>query len=372
MRDRLRPWLQPLNLALLLTWTAVLLSFGDENARYASLRWTLMLVFLVIGLFFDPLRFRLWRQSAWACNVLLAVQTAAALALIWLMPRGGTAPVLLVVLAAQLSLIWSLPRTVLTMLAIDVIFYLILRHVVHPAAFLQVLVFAGFQGFALLVGHYASGAERARDQLARVNADLLATRALLADSARDAERVRVARELHDVAGHKLTAMKINLRALAAEPDFAQRGEIRIAQQLATELLDDIRNVVRALRDSRGLDLGTALRALAAPLPRPTLRLHMDERVRIADPAQAEAILRLVQEALTNSARHADADTLSVELTREGDDLLVRIEDDGRLQGRLREGSGIAGMRERIGAVRGSLRLGTTPQGGLRIEARLPA
>ncbi|MGH8421764.1 MAG: sensor histidine kinase [Pseudomonas fluorescens] len=366
MRDHLRPWLQPLNLALLLTWGAVALSFRTELAELAALRWALMLVFLAIGLCFDLPKLRVWRET------LLLIQTAAALLLIWSAPNGGTAPVLLVVLAAQLSLIWPLSRAVLAMLAMDVAFYLILRALNVAEPLLRVIIYAGFQTFALLVGYYASNAERARNQLALVNADLLATRALLADSARDAERLRVARELHDIAGHKLTAMKLSLRALAAEPALAQHGQIAIAQKMASELLDDIRNVVQALRDSRGLDLHTALRALAAPLPKPALRLHIDERVKIADPALAEALLRLAQEALTNSARHANADTLSVDLSCDGDGVLLRIEDDGQLQGRLREGNGIAGMRERVAGLGGTLRLDNTPQGGLRIEARLPA
>ena len=215
-------------------------------------------------------------------------------------------------------------------------------------------------------------AERSRDQLALVNADLLATRALLADSARDAERVRVARELHDVAGHKLTAMKLNLRALAADPVLGQQSEVVIAQQLSSELLDDIRNVVQALRDTRGLDMHTALRALAAPMPRPLLKLDIDEQVRVSDPLVAETILRIVQEAMTNAARHSDASTLSVALHHQGDELLLDIHDDGRLRGSLREGNGLAGMRERVIAADGKLQLGQTAHGGLRLQVSLPA
>src|SRR3546814_18563567 len=78
------------------------------------------------------------------------------------------------------------------------------------------------------------------------------------DAARDAERVRVARELHDVAGHKLTALTLNLRALAADPQLGAREEVPVSQQLARELLGDLRGVVQALRDPRGPDLAPAL------------------------------------------------------------------------------------------------------------------
>src|SRR3546814_3684285 len=76
-------------------------------------------------------------------------------------------------------------------------------------------------------------------------------------------------------------------------------------------------------------------ALAAPLPRPALRLEIDDDVQVTDPGVAEAILRLVQEALTNSARHADADVVHVRLARDGEAITARIEDDGRLRGAIR-------------------------------------
>ena len=367
MRNLLRHLLQPLHLALLITWTAVALSMQGEPSQYDALRWGLMLLFLSSALLCDLPPTRPWRV-----NALLVAEALAALALVWLAPRNGATPVLLVVVVAQLGMMWPLRRTLLAMLVLNLAFYLLLRAAGYSSPALVVLIYGGFQAFALLIGHYASTAERARDQLALVNADLLATRALLADSARDAERLRVARELHDVAGHKLTAMKLNLRTLAGLPEFAGRADVALVQQLSTELLEDIRSVVQALRDTRGLDLETALRALAAPLPKPRLHLHIADDVQVGDPALAETLLRLVQEALTNAARHADAEVLSVALTREGRDVVLRIEDDGSGSATVREGNGLTGMRERIAAAHGSFARGTTALGGFRIEARLPA
>ena len=130
--------------------------------------------------------------------------------------------------------------------------------------------------------------------------------------------------------------------------------------------------MQQLRDDRGLDLATALRALAAPLPRPALQLAIDDDVRISDPATADALLRMVQEALTNSARHGQARVLEVRIRRDGPRLEVSIEDDGRLRGPLREGNGLAGMRERLAAAGGQLAFSTSAGGALRIDASLPA
>ncbi len=364
----LRELLQPLNLAGLCTLAAVGLSLRWADPSDQPLAWTLLLAFTASFLVHDALAPR----RPWLGTLLLCVQPLLGLALVAVHGSEGTAQVLLVIWTAHVAMEWP-PRRVLAAVAlVDLAVYGILVYQGHGTALVVTLLYAGFQAFAALVAHYARTAERARDQLALVNADLLATRALLADSARDGERLRMARELHDVAGHKLTAMRLNLRALASDPAFAGHEEVRVAERLSAELLGDLRGIVQALRDSRGLDLETAIRALAAPLPRPALSLHVDEDVRVDDPAVAEALLRLVQEALTNAARHADADTLRVELRRDGDRLRLVIEDDGRLQGVLREGNGIAGMRERIVALRGELALGRSAHGALRIDAVVPA
>ncbi|MEL1263456.1 sensor histidine kinase [Pseudoxanthomonas putridarboris] len=312
--------------------------------------------------------------DAWRRTKLIALAAMAALALLLaaLTPPLGVAQVLLVIwVACAVSLLE--PRWVVAaMLPLNTAFYLLMLQSGFGAPLTMTLINLGFQSLAGLCVHYARSAEESRDRLALVNADLLATRALLADSTRDAERLRLARELHDVAGHKLTAMKLNLRALANDPAFAQRDEVKLAHQLSTELLDDIRNVVQALRDSRGLDLQTALRALAAPLPRPALSLHIDEGVTVTDPAVAETLARIVQESLTNAARHANADTLFVTLEKDRDALHLRIEDDGRLQAGMVEGNGLSGIRERVAAVHGELRLEASPRGSLRLDVRLPA
>ncbi len=368
MHERIRQALQPLNLAAFATLLAV--GYGMQHELRGA---PMALAGALLGVSMSAILALDWLPRRPVARALLyAVQAAVAYALIALAPRLGVAPVLLVVLIAQLPMEYR-PRVVFALaVVLDVALLIALVIGGHPAPLLQLFLYIGFQMFAALTTHYARTAEQARDRLALVNGDLLATRALLADSARDNERLRVARELHDVAGHKLTAMTLNLRALAADPAFAGRGEIVLAQQLSSELLSDIRGIVQAMRHDRGLDLGTALRALAAPMPRPALRLQMSDAVRVTDPATAEAVLRLVQEALTNSARHADADVVRVSLDCDRGRLHIRVEDDGQLRGAIREGNGLSGMRERVVAAGGQLTLGMSEHGALRIDASLPA
>lgn len=362
----LRALPNPLTLAALATWGAVAMSMRASDQP--ALAWALLVAFIAAMLLQDVPALR----GAHARNALLAVQGVAALALCFVEGRNGTAPVLLVILTAQVSMLHGLRAGTAALLLLAAGLYVTLRASGHGAPLTVTVIYAGFQAFAMLVGHYARSAERARDALALVNADLLATRALLADSARDAERLRVARELHDVAGHSLTALGMNLRVLADDPALAARAELQQARMLAGELLGQIRGVVTALRDGVGLDLATALRALAAPLPGTRLQLDIAPGVQVHRFDVADAVLRTVQEALTNAVRHAGARELQVSISRDGAGLRVRIADDGRLRGPLREGNGLTGMRERIEAVGGRLAFGATPRGGLLIDASLPA
>lgn len=366
MHGTLRALLQPLNLAALLTLLTVGVSLNYEVGEAWPAAWALLAGFSLLFLAIDRLDDRPRLRAAG--YVLLAL---CALAVVALAPRTGTAPVTLVILVAALAMDYPPSRVLLAAALLNVALYLVLSAGGHAAPALKVVLYIGFQAFAALVAHYARSAERARDRLALVNADLLATRALLADSARGAERLRFARELHDVAGHKLTALTLNLRALADRLGDVP-PELAVSRQLAAELMDDLRELVQQLRNDRGLDLATALRALAAPLPRPALRLAIDEDVRIDDPGVADAVLRMVQEALTNSARHGQAGVLDVRIRRDGRNVAVTIEDDGCLRGPLREGNGLAGMRERLAAAGGSLEFSTSPAGALRIDASLPA
>ena len=366
---RLRAPQEPMLLAGLVTWAAAALGLRVEEATQPALMWTLAAIYLVAFLSADLLP-RRWERRV--LPVALLVEAVCALVLVWLAPRSGTAPVLLVVLVAQLALVMPARVTVAAVAVLNIALYLLLRGAGYSEPLLVTTLYIGFQAFAALVAHYARTAEASRDALARVNADLLATRALLADTARGNERLRVARELHDVAGHKLTALTLNLRLLARDPALAARAELATSRRLATELLSDLRGLVAAMRHDAGLDLATALRALAAPLPRPRLRLDIGDDVQVHDAAVADAILRTVQEALTNAARHADADQLTVSLQREGSRLRLRIDDDGRVRGPIREGNGLAGMRERLSGLGGTVSVTTGTAGALRIEAELPA
>ncbi len=368
MRRLFAPLMQPLSLAGLLTILTVGYALGFVQPAQRPWAAAMLLLFLLLFVL-QHLMPDTWRRRH---DAVLVAMVPVILVLHGFSRGIGASQVLLVIWTACVFSRWSPRAASVTVVVANTAFYLSLRQAGHDAAAPMVLINMGFQALAAICVHYARSAEQSRDALARVNADLLATRALLADSTRDAERLRMARELHDVAGHKLTAMRLNLRALAADHELGRRHELVVAEALSAELMADLRQVVQSLRDERGMDLATALRALAAPFPRPQLELEVAADVRVTDPAVAEVVLRVVQEALTNAARHAGAAKVRVRIAAAGEGgLAIDIDDDGHCRGPLREGNGLGGMRERLAALGGRLELARSARGALRLRAWLP-
>lgn len=377
MPPRLQSLFNVMNLAGVLAWAAI----GSQlwSGRYDAsglappdlLRPVLLALHGVFLLLFALRQLQSHRPAA--VRAIVLAQMAVALALVALVPDSA-APVLLVIAMAQVPGVFPWPVVTLLFVAINLCVYASVRmwwDVGAPA--FSTLLNASFQLFAIAAAWYAVSAERSRDELAAVNADLLATRSLLADRARDSERLRLSRELHDVAGHKLTALKLNLAALRRDPAFAGHDELALCARLADELLGDIRALVRQMRLHDGVPLDQLIRRLAEPFPRPRLQLEMAPDLRVADVAQAEAVLRTVQEALTNAARHGGADTLWLRVVQAGDRLELELHDDGRgpAHAELRFGAGLTGMRERLEAVGGGVRAVRDPGGGVRLSAWLP-
>jgi signal transduction histidine kinase len=184
--------------------------------------------------------------------------------------------------------------------------------------------------------------------------------------AQEEERRRIARELHDEAGQTLTALKIEL-------DLEGRRE---ASTRVALVLNQIRNVSELLRPQALDDLGLvpALRALIEDFARRTqIQVEIDADDTVGWPPEAALTLyRVVQEALTNVARHSGAHHAWVRLTRNDGACRLVVEDDGTgLPSALTPHLGVLGMRERVGAAGGTLRFVAAGRGGLRVEATVP-
>ncbi|MER7015499.1 sensor histidine kinase [Saccharopolyspora sp. NPDC000359] len=197
------------------------------------------------------------------------------------------------------------------------------------------------------------------------------------------ERLRIARELHDVLGHHLSLINVQagaaLHRMDAEP--AQAGSaLTSIKQASKEALRDLRAALGVLRQVDEAPVGPApglgrlddlvAQARATGL---AVRVEVDGEPRSLPPEVDLAGYRIVQEALTNVTRHADARTALVRVSYSGQDVHVQIDDDGTATPtrNVHRGNGIRGMEERARALGGELTAGPLPTGGFQVAASLP-
>ena len=246
------------------------------------------------------------------------------------------------------------------------------------SAWMLVLPYGALQALVLAVSAAFHREKSMRTELAAAHQELecahqelQALGPVLDQGSRNAERVRMSRELHDATGHRLTALALQLEVASHTADGSVRGRIETAQRVVRELIDDMHRIVTAvdLTDSEGL--AAALRELARNFPRPLVHLALPEHLHIGDAERAHVLLRCSQEILTNSARHSGAQNLWLEITQTDGELHLRARDDGTVASGLQAGSGLRGMQRRFQGLGGTLRYESAPQGGLEILASLP-
>lgn len=307
---------------------------------------------------------------------LIAAEAAAVFALVALPPCFGLEGALLVIAAFQLGPILPRPAATVWIAAQGAgLLWLMWLHWGWHWGVVLAFAYLPFQFIADATARLLAQETALRQNLAATNAELEATRELLAQSARLAERARIARDLHDLLGHHLTALSLNLEIASHKASGEARERIEMAQSVTKLLLGDVRGVVGALRSEKGLDLPAALRKLAAGIPRPRVHVEASPELGVEDPAIGEVVLRCAQEIVTNAVRHARAENLWLGVERSAEGIRIRARDDGCGAADIAEsvahGNGLAGLRERFEQRGGAVSFATAPGQGFRIDAVLP-
>jgi len=240
------------------------------------------------------------------------------------------------------------------------------------AALFQSALYLGFSGFTYVTSLVARQQSDSREEQRRLNSELRATRKLLTESSRIAERVRISRELHDLIGHHLTALSLNLEVASHRVSGAALEHVQQAQSVAKLLLSDVREVVSQLREGDAIDLTEALKTLIEGVPGIEIHLELPPRFAVDDPRRAQVLLRCAQEIITNTVRHAHARNLWLRFERTaGNELAIHARDDGRGAVEVRHGNGLTGMRERLAQIGGRLNISTARDQGFSLDAWLP-
>lgn len=212
--------------------------------------------------------------------------------------------------------------------------------------------------------------------LARLEAERGAS-AAAALAATEAERKRIAQELHDEIGQNLTAVLLGLKRAADGAPAGLADDLAALSETVRTGLDEVRLIARRLRPGVLEDLGlvSALGALAAEFAELTgvvVRRGISLGLPPLSPQSELVLYRVAQEGLTNAARHSGAAAVELTLSRQGDAVALRVADDGRGRGDAAEGAGIRGMRERALLVGATLSLGPRPGGGTELRMLVPA
>jgi signal transduction histidine kinase len=250
----------------------------------------------------------------------------------------------------------------------------------HPLGWLIVVAVTVAWVMGRVMRGWRSGRENAMARAVQARR----ARTLAVERAVFAERLRLARELHDVVSHTLSVIAVQ-SAVARHRFAGQSGPagpaLAAIEQASRAALNDLRRMLGVLRDDRAdEDVTTA----PAPPPgvaelQPLIQAHRAAHGPVeltVDPAAAAApqslrltVYRLVQEALTNVRKHAPGATATVTVRAEGGTLVVQVDDDGA-QHHGGDGYGLMGMRERVSLFGGSLAAGPRDGGGFRVRAVL--
>ena len=301
----------------------------------------------------------LWVQlgSALAAALLIPISFAPIYTIIWIAVATGYYP---------LRVCWWLLGGVL------LAWFVIMRFAWGTdGAMTSVVLYGTFHMFAMLSASNVSAAQVARDKVESLNRELVATQHLLAEASRQGERTRIARDLHDLLGHHLTALSINLQIAERMASGDAKTKVEECRALARLLLSDVRETVSRLRDNCAIDLARAISLIVDNVPLLQVNLDVDEDLTVDDVDVAETLLRCIQEGITNTLKHSGANRSWIRVWQD-DDIHLQMWDDGIATDKLHEGNGLAGMRERLAEINGTLKLDRVGRAlQLRVDIPVP-
>jgi len=309
------------------------------------------------------------------------IQTAIVIGLVILSVPSDAFYFLLFLLSIQVTLILPIGSALLWM----IVFYLINSNNVflhfEPSGIVNLLFNAAAMFFTAMLGYSLRQTEIARREKEALFEELQETQIQLQELAITQERTRLARELHDSLGHRLTVAVVQLegaqRLIPTKPEQAGSIITTMRDELK-EALADLRSTVTAMRNPviENQSLEAALKMLCISFQQNTgLATHFTPADNI--PALPEehrlALYRAAQEGLTNIQRHANAKNAWVQVDVNHDGISLSVEDDGRGFNQSQEngGAGLLGLRERAEELDGQVQVGERAGGGARLSINVP-
>ncbi|MBU0510763.1 MAG: sensor histidine kinase [Chloroflexi bacterium] len=328
-------------------------------------------------------------DAPWKTHGYFGAQSLVVCALLTLHPEWGVFPMLFFILSAQAMLVFPQQTGYIWIGLFTALTGLVFLFTSDPVtAFLTLLPFAAGYWFFGAFARSLATAEQARNESQTLLQELQAAHRQLQDHAARAEelavaeeRNRLAREMHDTLGHRLTVAAVQLegahRLIPSDPDRAA-GMVATVREQVREALRELRRTVATLREplETGISLIAALNRLAASFDTATdLTLHLDlpNDLPTLPHAHRLAIYRAAQEALTNVQRHARAGQVWLHLQAADAHITLTVGDDGiGFPAEIDEAAfGLRGMKERAAQLGGELHIEPRAGGGAQVRFGLP-
>lgn len=255
------------------------------------------------------------------------------------------------------------------MMGVASVVYALILHLTTPSlanhlyGFLTLLA---LQAFALTSSLAKVREIDTQQALLRSNSELRAARAVMARQSKAEERLRIAGDLHDSIGHRLTALQLQLEVLNHEVPETNRTQVQSCKELARDLLEEVRAIVRSMSQQKGDDLREAIAELQTLTPGVTLQTDTD----LPDfgPELAHQLVFCIQEAVSNAIRHGNASTIKIRWSAP----CLLINDDGSGLGKRNgEGFGLNNINKRLAPFSGSASLSGDAEAGCTLTLELP-
>ncbi|XOV78997.1 MAG: sensor histidine kinase [Aestuariibacter sp.] len=286
--------------------------------------------------------------------LLITLQLLLIYALFFTLPYTFNA-ILLGIWSGHLVYLMRLSHTLLVIPVLVFLYYCIFayhwqdEYIIFGALLYSMLIF-----FTVVMVDAARKERDAKDESQQLYRELLAAQSLLREATKQSERVRIARNIHDLVGHHLTALTINLQVAMHKSEGEAKQQIEKSFAIAKLLLSDVREAVTEIREKSNIELRESLEALVAAVPRLQIDLQLDEQLSISDVDIADTVLKCVQESLTNSLKHGNSDHFCVRIFSAENKLTIEMQDNGKAKMSFLPGNGLKGMRERVEKLCGSV------------------
>ena len=365
------------SLAAVATWGIVfgiclywLPSAAPEIKAYSAL--IIFLFLFYIGCFLAIVRQLIPQDSKALFYGTVVAQLVSAFGLMLLLPINFL-PILTIIWVSILPHVTTLKRSMMIMLAVVILWFVLYAiRWDEKNVWFTALLYSTFHLFAVFMNYETVKAEKASQEAIRLNKELQATQHLLSEASRQNERTRIARDLHDLLGHHLTALIINLQVASHLTDGEAKDKVEQCHSLAKLLLSDVREAVSTLRENQQLEFTKMLDLMCEQVPK--LKIHRDIQTKISLEQMdiAKALLSCAQEAITNSLKHANATDFWISLIEsdDNDNIELVLRDNGQASGAIKLGNGLKGMKERVQELSGDFAY-TIENHSLVIKISLP-